>query len=173
MIPQIKKILYATDLTKNSSYAFYFATDLARKHGAKIVIFHSVPSIPPTVYYEGGLAEDNRTLKKIKEKEREDDAAEIKKRVLGFCRKVESEIGPPCVDLVSDVIVKEGYAPEEIMNTADAEECDVIVLGTHGKGLLKQAFLGSVARSVLERTKKPVFIIPLPADKSGIDWAAI
>ena len=35
MIPQIKKILYATDLTKNSAYAFYFAADLARKHDAK------------------------------------------------------------------------------------------------------------------------------------------
>ena len=45
MIPSIKKILYATDLTKNSSYAFYFAADLGRKHGAKIVILHCIGSI--------------------------------------------------------------------------------------------------------------------------------
>jgi len=173
MIPQIKKILYATDLTKNSSYAFYFATDLARKHDAKIIILHCIPSIPPTVYYEAGLADDNKTLKKIKATEKQDDVEEIKKRVLGFCRNVESQIGPPCVDLVSDVIVREGYAPEEILSSADAEACDVIVLGTHGKGWLKQAFLGSVARSVLERTKKPVFVIPLPSDKTSVDWAAI
>jgi nucleotide-binding universal stress UspA family protein len=42
MIPQIKKILYATDLTKNSSYAFYFAADLAQKHDAQIVILHCI-----------------------------------------------------------------------------------------------------------------------------------
>ena len=101
MIPQIKKILYATDLTKNSSYAFYFAADLARKHDAKIVILHCIASIPPAVYYEGGLADGNRTLKKIKEKEKEDDVAEIKKRLQEFCQKVESQIGPPCVGLVS------------------------------------------------------------------------
>ncbi len=173
MIPSIKKVLYATDLTTNSSYAFYFATDLARKHGATITILHSIPSIPPAVYYEGGLADDNRTLKRIKEKEKEDDIAEINKRVMGFCSAVESQIGPPCVDLVSKVIVKEGYAPEEILSTADAEGCDVIVLGTHGKGRLKQAFLGSVARSVLERTRKPVFIIPLPSEKTNADWASV
>jgi len=43
MIPPIKKILYATDLTKNSSYAFYFAADLSRTHDAKIVILHWEP----------------------------------------------------------------------------------------------------------------------------------
>ena len=35
----------------------------------------------------------------------------------------------------------------------------MIVLGTHGKGMLRQAFLGSVARSVMERTKKPTFLV--------------
>jgi nucleotide-binding universal stress UspA family protein len=49
----------------------------------------------------------------------------------------------------------------------------VIVLGTHGKGWLKQAFLGSVALSVLERTRKPVFIAPLPSEKASADWAAM
>ena len=87
--------------------------------------------------------------------------------------KVESQFSPPCVDLVSEVIVTAGYAVEEILNTADAKKCDVIVLGTHGKGWLKQSFLGSVASSVLERTRKPVFIIPLPSEKASIDWAAL
>jgi nucleotide-binding universal stress UspA family protein len=77
------------------------------------------------------------------------------------------------VNLVSDIIVRAGYPVEEILNIADAQGCDVIVLGTHGKGLLKQAFLGSVARSVLERIRKPVFIVPLPSEKTGVDWAAV
>jgi len=34
MIPEIKKILYATDLSKNSSYAFLYAADMA-KNGEK------------------------------------------------------------------------------------------------------------------------------------------
>jgi nucleotide-binding universal stress UspA family protein len=48
MIPKIKKILYTTDLTKNSSYAFYFAMDMARKHDAKITVLHCVGTMSPS-----------------------------------------------------------------------------------------------------------------------------
>jgi len=44
----------------------------------------------------------------------------------------------------------------------------MIILGTHGKGFLKQTFLGSVARSVLDRAKRPVFIVPLPYERTGL-----
>ncbi len=46
MIPKIKKILYATDLSKNSAYAFLFATDIARRHDAKIVMLHAIEPVP-------------------------------------------------------------------------------------------------------------------------------
>jgi nucleotide-binding universal stress UspA family protein len=62
---------------------------------------------------------------------------------------------------------------EEILNTADREECDMIILGSHGKGWLKQTFLGSGARSVMERTRKPIFLVPLPSEKAGIDWGTL
>jgi nucleotide-binding universal stress UspA family protein len=173
MIPQLKKILYATDLTRNSAYAFFFATDMARKHDAKIVILHCIGTIPPSVYMEAGFTDAERVLRKAKEQEKKESIAEIKKRVELFCRNVETQIGPPCAELVADVIVKQAYPVEEILNTADAEACDVIVLGTHGKGILRQSFLGSVARSVLERTRKPVFIIPLPSEETNIDWKSV
>ncbi len=167
MIPQIRKILYATDLTKNSSYAFYFAADLARSHDAKIIILHCIGTIPPSVYMEAGFTDAERLMQRAKDAEKEEDTAEIKNRLNDFCRQVESQIGPPCASLVSDIIVKAAYPVEEILNVAETQDCDVIVLGTHGKGLLRQAFLGSVARSVLERSRKPVFIIPLPPEKTG------
>ena len=49
MIPQIKKILYATDLSRNSAYAFYYAVDLAQKKGATIVILNTIEPIPAYV----------------------------------------------------------------------------------------------------------------------------
>ncbi len=165
MIPQIKKILYATDLTKNSSYAFYFATDLARKHDARILFLHCIGTIPPLEIWPGGFVD----VQTSKEHEREENVARIKKLLQQFCQNVESQIGLPCVHLVSEIIVTEGYPVEVILNTADTKECDVIVLGTHGKGWLKQTFLGSTAIAVLERSRKPVLVIPLPSEKSGIE----
>ncbi|HVN94808.1 MAG TPA: universal stress protein [Syntrophorhabdaceae bacterium] len=169
MIPQIKKILYATDLTKNASYAFYFAVDMAQKHDAKIIILHCIEPLPPLVYGQ----EDFGAFEMAREQEKQEGVAKIKKRLQQFCKNAESQIGSPCVHLVSEVMVREGYPVEEILATADTKECDVIVLGTHGKGWLKQTFLGSTASSVLQRTRKPVLVIPLPSEKSGIEMGAL
>ena len=168
MIPEVKKILYATDLSKNSSYAFFYAADMAKRHNARIVILHSIEPVRH-MYSEGMSDRVEEILQKAKKEERETDLEEIKKCLQEFCKKIENQIGPPCVELVSKILVPLGHPVEEILKAADEEGCDAIVLGTHGKGFLRQTFLGSVAGSVLERTRKPVFIIPLPSEKTNID----
>ncbi len=164
MTLEIKKILYATDLSKNSSFAFFYATDMARRHNAKIVMLHAIEPIPAYAAAYTGITDE------LKRKQQEETVAEIRTRLGDFCRKAEAEIGPPCVDLVSKILVPRGHPPEEILNAADKEGCDIIVLGTHGKGFLAHTFLGSVSSAVLNRTQKPVFIIPLPSEKTTLDW---
>jgi len=166
-IPQIKKILYATDLSKNSSYAFLYAIDMAKEHGAKIVVLHAVEPIPAYAEVYGTITDE------FKKKQHEEIIESMKEQLQGFCRKAEAEIGPPCVSLVSKILVPVGHPPEEILNAANEEGCDVIVLGTHGKGFLAHTFLGSVSNAVLHRTRKPVFIIPLPSEKVSVDWNGI
>ena len=112
-------------------------------------------------------------LQRAKEQERKMDLEEIKKGLEEFCKRTETQIGPPCVELISKILVPLGHPVEEILKAADDESCDAIVLGTHGKGFLRQTFLGSVAGSVLERSRKPVFVIPLPSEKTNIDWDKI
>ena len=172
MIPQIKNILYATDLSKNSSYAFLYAIDMAKRHDARIIILHAIEPIRPYLY-AGGSVGVYELLEREKENERKTDIEEIKKHLQGFCKKAETQMGPPCVDLVSKILVPVGHPVEEILKVADEEGCDAIVLGTHGKGFLRQTFLGSVAVSVLERNRNPVFIIPLPSEKTTIEWDGI
>jgi nucleotide-binding universal stress UspA family protein len=172
MIPQIKKILYATDLSKNSTYAFFYVVDMAKRHNARIVILHSIEAIHH-IYSEGMSFYGEKMLEKAKKQERKMDLEELKNGLQEFCKRTETQIGAPCVELVSKILVPLGHPVEEILKTADEEGCDVIVLGTHGKGFLRQTFLGSVAGSVLERTRKPVFIIPLPSEKTNIDWDKI
>jgi len=171
MIPQIKKILYATDLSKNSYYGFFYAVDMAKKFNASIVILHAVEPFRH-MYDESGIGIEER-VKKAKKQEQEMNIEEIKKRVQEVCKRTEAQMGSACLNLVSKVLVPLGYPVEEIFKAGDEEGCDAIVLGTHGKGFLRQTFLGSVAGSVLERSRKPVFIIPLPSEKTTIDWDKI
>jgi nucleotide-binding universal stress UspA family protein len=170
MIPKIKTILFATDLTKNSAYAFYYAVHMARRDEAKIVILHAVESHPRMLVsfedFEHKVAKDRweETVKKFKE------------RIQDISVKVDARMGISSVDFVSNILIKPGNPAEEILKVAEEENCDVIVMGTHSKGFLGQTFLGSVSKSVLQRTQKPVFIIPLPSgdtqpqlDLSGIE----
>lgn len=158
MIPLIKKILFATDLSQNSFYAFQYAVDLARCHDARIIVLYAVEPIPKEVRFVG-------VLHRIEEKERTEMPEQIRKLVEEFCQKGEAKVGAPCVALISKILVPRGHPPEEILNAADEEGCDAIVLGTHGKGFLANTFLGSVSNAVLHRTRKPVFIVPLPSEK--------
>ena len=160
MIPQIKKILYATDLTKNSEYAFYYSVDLAKKYGGEIVILHAVEPISERAF-------GTRTGKVLHDQQKE-SLEVIRKRLQRFCQIVEEKNSLACINLVSKFVVEIGYPAEEILKAVDEEGCDVIVLGSHGKGFLQHAFLGSVSRSVLDRARKPVLIIPLPSETTSI-----
>ena len=163
MIPQIKKILFATDLSKNSAYAFFYAVHLAKRDEAKIVILHAVEPIAPMLVsfedFKHQVAKDRweETVKKFKE------------RIQDISIKVDTQMGISSVDLVSDILIRLGNPVEEILKAVEEEDCDVIVLGTHGKGFLKQTWLGSVSSSVLVRTQKPVFVIPLPSKTANLD----
>ncbi len=159
MIPQIKTILYATDLSRNSSYAFLYAIDMARKHEARIVVLHAFEPLPREVRFV-------EALERIENKESEEMVEKIRKRLHRFCETTEVHVGVPCVELVSKILVPRGYPPDEILKTAEKEDCDIIVLGTHGKGFLAHTFLGSVSTSILDRTRRPVFIIPLPSKET-------
>jgi nucleotide-binding universal stress UspA family protein len=173
MIPQIKKILYATDLSKNSHYAFFYAVDMAKRHNARIVLLHSIEPVHYGLVDEDRFQRVAKRLQEEKKREGEKDLREMKDGLQEFCKRTEAQIGPPCVELVSKILVPTGHPVDEILKAADDEGCDAIVLGSHGKGFLKHTFLGSVSSGVLHRTRKPVFIVPLPSEKTNIDWDKI
>jgi len=172
MIPKIKKILYATDLSENSAYAFRYAINSAKQHNAELVILHVMEVMDRTTrnlvmaYVEGEFFTKKEKEKAVYTKDR------IEKRLKVFFDKVRVE-DPELTDTNISTEICEGYPAEEILRKADELSCDAIVMGTHGKGLLSRTFLGSVAKKVLRRTRKPVFIIPLPKEESDLTFHEI
>ncbi|RLF56739.1 MAG: universal stress protein, partial [Thermoplasmata archaeon] len=47
MVPEIKKILYPTDLSKNARYAFSYAASMANHYGAGVTILHVLEEPSP------------------------------------------------------------------------------------------------------------------------------
>ena len=157
MIPKIKNILYATDLTENSAYAFGYAINSAEKHDAHIHILHVLEQLPS----QTGEYPFPFQLDKVREESRQELLKEIKKRLEEFCQS-EFKGNPERLKRVASIQVVEGYPAGTILDKAEESKADMVIMGTHGKGWLAHAFFGSVAEAVLQRIKTPVFIIPLP-----------
>ncbi|TCC36713.1 universal stress protein [Kribbella capetownensis] len=60
-----------------------------------------------------------------------------------------------------DHVAVEGPAAEAILG--HAEDAQLIVVGTHGKGLVRRILLGSVSRQILNDAGQPVAVVDLPA----------
>jgi nucleotide-binding universal stress UspA family protein len=169
MIPKIQKILYATDLSANSAYVFRYAINSAIKHDADIIILHVFERISGAGGRMLDFYLDEERRKKIFEEKGTYTIDRIKKRLKLFCDK-ELKDDPAGAERVKSIEVCEGFPAEVILRKADELDCDGIVLGTHGKGIITNTFLGSTSKRVLRRTRKPVFIIPLPKGELDITF---
>lgn len=155
MIPKIEKILYTTDLSKNSVYALRYAIDIAEKYDAQIIILH-VFDIPRLLDEMGPLNQN------IFEEAPQALIEKIRRRVQTMVQK-DLKDRPDIIKRITSIQVVEGDPVAEILRTADEINAHLLVMGTHGKGIIAYAFLGSVASKVLHRIRIPVFIVPIPA----------
>jgi universal stress protein A len=138
-----QKILFPTDFSTASTEALKWATSLARDSGASLTIVHVEE--PPMAYgggemYVGAEEGDREALKKtLVEVLPLDPAIRFEHKLL---------IGDPATAIVQ---------------TADDENADFIVIGTHGRTGLTRLLMGSVAEAVIRRAKCPVLTIKQPA----------
>ena len=163
MTQDIKRILYATDLSDNSAYAFGYAINLAKKFNAEITILHVIDIMMGSSVNMVGVYFNEKQLEENLQKRITYVTEEINNRLKIFINEKVVD-NPESVDKVASIEVCQGYPADEILKKVDDLHCDLIVMGTHGKGLVGQAFFGSVAKRVLRRVRKPVFIIPLPEE---------
>ena len=172
MIPRIQKILYATDLTKNSAYAFRYAINSAQKHNAQIYILHVLESLPPAIEGLFRLHLEESRLEQLWKEKKEEQIQRIQNRLREFANR-ELKDDPETLKRVSRILVVEGDPVLEILRQMDELNCDVLIMGSHGRGIISHAFLGSVAERVLHGIKKPVFFIPLPKEDTDITFRDI
>jgi len=164
MVPEIKRILYATDLSENAKHAFTYAATFANRFDAKITVLHVVEAIPSNTEWQivEYLGEDR--WKEVQKQKRQEFIESMKKSLNDFCEDMSSSM-TSCPFLVDEVLIKEGVPVDEILKAVDSKNCDMVVMGTHGYGMLADALIGSNARRVVRRCKKPVMIIRLPKNK--------
>jgi len=146
--PKYKKVLFCTDFSENSDYAFEFAFGIAKRDEGLLYILHVIPRSPHQEMIRGYVSEDIlRNIQKGLEQELDDNYKER------YVKKIEDAVR-------FEVVTKSGREDEEIIEFAKKEKVDIIVMGTHGKTGMEHVFFGSVAEKVLRHSPFPVFVIP-------------
>ena len=140
-----KTILFATDFSESSDYAFQYAFALAKKFGARLLVMHVINE-PVDLR---GFYVPHISFEKLEE-EIEEGA---KKMMEKFCRTHIREY-----DNFETLIVP-GIPYDEIIKKAAESSADLIVLGTHGRTGLDHVLFGSTAEKVVRKSPVPVMTI--------------
>lgn len=149
-IMRIQKLLVPVDFSAATEKAIAYAVVLAKKWQSKLVFVHGYqvafatyerPPMAPTVnpMVGTGLSEKELSREKLND----------------FL-----EAFPQLDEIEHEDVVGLGFAVDVIRRTAEAENVDVIVMGTSGASELEGFFIGTNTEKVSRKAPCPVLVIP-------------
>ena len=142
---KLKRVLVPTDFSDSAKHAFTYGVSFAREYKAELVLLHVVENL--TVGYASDLFPV--------------PMAEVFQEISGYAKtelaKLAEEAKQKGVAVTE--LVAQGKPSAEIIRYAADNGVDMIVLGTHGKGMLDQALFGSTTERVVRRAPCPVLTV--------------
>ena len=155
-MPTFNKIIAATDFSEDSERALQYAEEVARKFGAEIIVLHvDQPLAPVMLTPEFGPGLDTGAMGRIAEEQRLLAQRELDK-IVGRLRDG---------GLKARSLLRVGAPFLEVINAAQSEAADLIVMGTHGRSGLAHVLMGSVAERVVQKSPCAVLTVRHPDRK--------
>ena len=153
MLP-IKKICCPTDFSEPSHEALKVACEMAEHFAGELIMVHVVTPIPVIPIHDDPTSFNLP----LYEKEMEESAVKALK-------KMQQEKVPERIR--SRTMVLQGDAATQIVNLADNENMDMIIIATHGFTGWRKFMFGSVTEKVIRYANCPVFSIRVPPQQQG------
>lgn len=150
---RLKHILFCTDFSESADAAFAFALDaVVRRPGSTLTLLHVIHE-PDAQFWKSYIAEVENVDADAKRAIDAKVAAAYRSRLpAGVEMKTEFRIGPDAAT---------------ILEFAQANQADLIVLGRHGHGGVGKALFGSVAEKIVRKAHCAVMVVPLEYAKAG------
>ena len=144
---KLRKVLVPTDFSESARHALTYGTSFAREYEAELTLLHVVENL--TVGYASDLFPV--------------PMQEVFQEISGYAKTELAKLGAQAREKNVSVVehVAQGKPSAEIIRYAQETEIDMIVLGTHGKGMLDQALFGSTTERVVRRGPCPVLTVRL------------
>jgi ACR3 family arsenite efflux pump ArsB/nucleotide-binding universal stress UspA family protein len=166
MVPDIKRILYATDLSESARHAARYACSIGHRYQSHVTVLHVVSDIIDEYSRDAGfdIREHIGEKKWAELNEHEIATARdiITRRIQKTAELVTREI-PVCPISEGDIRVEVGNPVDIITTLAESGDYDMVIMGTHGHGVFSDVLTGSVAGGVIKRCTRPVLVVRLPA----------
>jgi nucleotide-binding universal stress UspA family protein len=140
----LKNILWATDFSKESRAALAYAEVFAEKFSAEITAVHVAPDFSPALYDASPAVEQQLIVRM--DMVRKDAKAKL--------ARLGRKAGRP----FRKIVLTEGSEAKKIIETAENEKTDLIVMGKKGHSVLEKILIGSVANHVLRHSPVPVLV---------------
>lgn len=137
-----RKIVWATDGSELASRSLPFARDLAREPGAELLVLHVDQLLVGRAAGTSALA----------------DEGDVRRRISGQVDELKAEGIDARFVVVRESTIAVG---SEIARVAEAEDADLVVIATHGRGLVGTLLHGSVAKKLLHGVPCPVLVVPV------------
>lgn len=161
MLPDVKKILYVSDLESGSRPAFRAAVSLCGHYGeSQITYLHVIESLSGTTRSVLSNMMEKEEMDELLAKGVEQLSQKIQERIERFCEQELEEHEVLSLKNI-DARVEEGTPWRTILTVADEIDADVIVMGTRKHSSIGQMLLGSTATKTLSHSKRPVLVVPL------------
>jgi nucleotide-binding universal stress UspA family protein len=141
----LKNILVATDFSEPSAVALAYGRDFARSYGATLHLLHVVEDVMIRYSPEMGMTSpmlmenlESRARRELEALVTDDDRATLK---------------------IMPVVLKSPTIPGGIVEFANGQKIDMVIVGTHGRSGMKQFLIGSVAEGVVRTAPCPVLTV--------------
>ncbi len=138
----IRKILVATDFSNTAQAGVEWAVELARQHGARIVLVH-------------GLLLPGRTTDFLPTPP--DFTESLQEAASGRLNETAAKVRSAGLEVVTDLRL--GLPSQTIVETAEEEAVDLVVMGTRGLSGIRHLLLGSTAQRVVQHAHCPVLTV--------------
>ncbi len=143
----IKTIFVPTDFSDNADKALKYALEIARKANARLIVFNSY-EVPYST--SGMIVSVTDVLKEDAQRSIDQTLEKIQSWGYG--------------DVTVSGYIKAGGAISTVTDEAQAQNADLIVMGTKGAGGIQEVLIGSNTQGVIQNSEIPVLAIPVTAE---------
>jgi nucleotide-binding universal stress UspA family protein len=144
---RFQRILFCTDFSESADAAFDFAIDSAiRRPGSTLYLLHVLREVEAQFWKSYIYEVDNID-------------AEARRAIDEKVRTAYSSRMPPGLDLKVEFRI--GPEAATILEFAEEQAIDLIVIGRHGHSSVEAALFGKVAEKIVRKAKCAVLVIPL------------